>query len=284
MAELRQAEQGERVLADLRKGASSKPSPSSGTGFLSNQANPQLRNADLDLRDFKRALLRLVYRLLFWFVAEDRDALLQPGPGIRGRRRPGRDYGEARERYGEYFSSARLRNFARRHRGSRHGDLYEAMDLIFDALGAEGGVPELALPGIGGIFESKHDDGSPLPLDQPLSGARLSNEALLAAVRALSLTASKDGGPQRRVDFRNLGAEELGSVYEALLELIPRYDAEQLSYTLVTLAGNDRKETGSYYTPSSLVECLLDSALDPLLDEACAKGTPAERVTALRLS
>ena len=273
------AEQGERVLADLRKGVQLAISIL-GTGFLSNQANPHLRNADLDLRDFNRALLRLVYRMLFWFVAEDRDALLQPDPEdadvpTRARLR------EARERYSEYFSSARLRNFARRHRGSRHGDLYEAMDLIFDALGAEGGVPELALPGIGGIFESKRDDGSPLPLDQPLSGARLSNEALLAAVRALSLTASKDGGPQRRVDFRNLGAEELGSVYEALLELIPRYDAEQVSYTLVTVAGNDRKETGSYYTPSSLVECLLDSALDPLLDEACAKGTADERVTAL---
>jgi len=83
------------------------------------------------------------------------------------------------------------------------------------------------------------------------------------------------------VDFGNLGAEELGSVYESLLELIPRYDAEQLSYTLETLPGNERKETGSYYTPTSLVDCLLDSALDPLLDEACAKPTHEERIAAL---
>ena len=83
------------------------------------------------------------------------------------------------------------------------------------------------------------------------------------------------------MDFGNLGAEELGSVYESLLELIPRYDAEQLAYTLETLAGNERKESGSYYTPTSLVECLLDSALDPLLDEACAHGTAEERVSAL---
>ena len=91
----------------------------------------------------------------------------------------------------------------------------------------------------------------------------------------------RDGGAWRRVDFGNLGAEELGSVYESLLELIPRYDAEQLAYTLETLAGNERKESGSYYTPTSLVECLLDSALDPLLDEACAHGTAEERVAAL---
>ena len=100
-------------------------------------------------------------------------------------------------------------------------------------------------------------------------------------MRALSQVRPRGGGALRRVDFGNLGAEELGSVYESLLELIPRYDAEQLAYTLETLAGNERKESGSYYTPTSLVECLLDSALDPLLDEACAHGTVEERVSAL---
>ena len=279
------AEQGERALDQLRNGVQQAISIL-GTGFLSHPANPHLRgrldprNADLKLDDFNRALLRLVYRMLFWFVAEDRGALLQPDPddadtATRASLR------EARDRYAAYFSSARLRQLARRHRGSRHGDLFDAAQLVFDALGTEGGVPELALPGIGGIFESQRDDGTPLPLDEPLAGARLSNEALLGAVRALSLVKPRDGGAWRRVDFGNLGAEELGSVYESLLELIPRYDPEQLAYTLETLAGNERKESGSYYTPTSLVECLLDSALDPLLDEACSHGTPEERVSAL---
>ena len=279
------AQQGERALDQLRNGVQQAISIL-GTGFLSHPANPHLRGrldprtADLKLDDFNRALLRLVYRMLFWFVAEDRGALLQPDPddadtATRASLR------QARDRYAAYFSSARLRQLARRHRGSRHGDLFDAAQLVFDALGTEGGVPELALPGIGGIFESQHDDGTPLPLDEPLAGARLSNEALLGAVRALSLVKPRDGGAWRRVDFGNLGAEELGSVYESLLELIPRYDAEQLAYTLETLAGNERKESGSYYTPTSLVECLLDSALDPLLDEACNHGTAEERVSAL---
>jgi hypothetical protein len=277
------AEQGERALNQLRSGVQEAISIL-GTGFLSNLANPQLRtrlaNADLTLDDLNRALLRLVYRLLFWFVAEDRGLLLQPDPAdaddsVKTRLR------EARDRYVTYFSSARLRRMARRHRGGRHSDLFDAAELVFDALGTEGGVPELALPGIGGIFETKRDNGRALPLDEPLAGARLSNEALLGAIRALSQIRPRDGGPMRRVDFGNLGAEELGSVYESLLELIPRYDAEQLAYTLETLPGNERKETGSYYTPTSLVDCLLDSALNPLLDEACAKPTPEERVAAL---
>jgi len=279
------AQQGERALDQLRNGVQ-QAIAILGTGFLSHPRNPHLRgrldpgSADLKLDDFNRALLRLVYRMLFWFVAEDRGALLQPDPddadtatkaGLR----------EARDRYAAYFSSARLRQLARRHRGSRHGDLFDAAQLVFDALGTEGGVPELALPGIGGIFESARDDGTPLPLDEPLAGARLSNEALLDAIRALSLVKPRDGGAWRRVDFGNLGAEELGSVYESLLELIPRYDAEQLAYTLETLAGNERKGSGSYYTPTSLVECLLDSALDPLLEEACALETPEQRISAL---
>jgi hypothetical protein len=278
-------EQGQRALDQLRDGVQRAISIL-GTGFLSHPDNPQLRgrldphNADLKLDDFNRALLRLVYRILFWFVAEDRGALLQPDPAgagadIRARLR------EARDRYAAYFSAARLRQLARRHRGGRHGDLFEAMQLVFDALGTEGGVPELALPGIGGIFESRWADGRALPLDEPLDGARLSNEALLCAVRTLSQVRPRGGGALRRVDFGNLGAEELGSVYESLLELIPRYNDEQLAYTLETLAGNERKESGAYYTPTSLVECLLDSALDPLLDEACANGAVEERVSAL---
>ena len=277
------ADQGQRALDQLRTGVE-QAIAILGTGFLSHPNNPQLRfrlgSGELKRGDLNRALLRVVYRMLFWFVAEERRALLQPDPEdadepTRRRLR------EGRQRYDRYFSSARLRQLARRRRGDRHGDLWDAVQLVFDALGTEGGVPELALPGIGGIFESTLDDGRSLPLDEPLAGARLSNEALLGAVRALSLVKPRDGGAWRRVDFGNLGAEELGSVYESLLELIPHYDAEQLSYTLKTMPGNERKETGSYYTPTSLVECLLDSALDPLLDEACAHGTAEERIAAL---
>jgi len=278
------AEQGERALEQLRGGVE-QAIAILGTGFISHKDNPQLRarldpgTADLRLDDLNRALLRLVYRMLFWFVAEDRDALLVPDPEDADADTAAR-LREARERYATYFSSARLRRLARKHRGGRHTDLWEGVQLVFDGLGSEGGIPELALPGIGGIFESRRNDGRALPLDEPLDGARLPNEALLGAVHALSVVKPRGGG-LRRVDFGNLGAEELGSVYESLLERIPHYDPERLSYTLDVLPGNERKESGSYYTPTSLVECLLDSALNPLLDEACTRLTPTERVAAL---
>jgi hypothetical protein len=255
------AAQGERALNQLRVGMR-EALELLGTGFLDHPDNPHLRasiDRDLSTADFKRALLRLAYRLLFWFVAEDRDVLLDPDANP-----------DARQRYSRYFSARRLRELALRRRHSSHGDLWEAVRLVFDILGSEQGRPRLGLPGIGGIFE----DG---PLDEPLAGAHLPNTALLEAVEALAVLAGR-GGRRHRVDFRHLGAEELGGVYESLLELIPRWDGPARRFHLEEIAGNDRKKTGSYYTPSSLVESLLDSALEPLLDEAVSQPDP---VTAL---
>ncbi|MER7417755.1 DNA methyltransferase [Micromonospora peucetia] len=259
------AKQGERALEQLRDGVEAALELL-GTGFLDHPDNAALRErieVSLSLEDYKRSLLRLVYRLLFWFVAEDRDALLDPAAAP-----------EARRRYDTYFSARRVRELALRRRHSGHGDLWESVRLVFRILGEESGHQALGLPGIGGLYE-------PGALDTPIAEASLSNTALLRAVEALAVLPARKGAGRQRVDFQHLGAEELGSVYESLLELRPRWDAPARRFHAERLAGNERKTTGSYYTPSSLVECLLDSALDPLLDEATALSTPEERVKAL---
>lgn len=75
--------------------------------------------------------------------------------------------------------------------------------------------------------------------------------------------------------------EELGSVYESLLELTPRIadDGRVFSFAEGAEAqGHARKTTGSYYTPDSLVQALLNSALDPVLDRAEAQSeSPSSR-------
>ncbi|WFE41504.1 DNA methyltransferase [Micromonospora sp. WMMD998] len=259
------AKQGERALAQLRDGVEAALEIL-GTGFLDHPDNAALRErveVTLSLEDYKRSLLRLVYRLLFWFVAEDRTALLDPEAPP-----------QARQRYDAFFSARRLRELALRRRHSGHGDLWESVRLVFRFLGEETGNATLGLPGIGGLYE-------PGPLDKPIAEASLSNTALLRAVEALAVLPARKGAARQRTDFQHLGAEELGSVYESLLELRPRWDAPARRFHTERLAGNERKTTGSYYTPSSLVECLLDSALDPLLDEATALPTPEERVQAL---
>ncbi|MGH3624129.1 MAG: Eco57I restriction-modification methylase domain-containing protein, partial [Sciscionella sp.] len=267
--------QGERALDRLRGGVQQAIN-TLGTGFLRHPANGDLRRrlaeGSLGGSDYKRAVLRLVYRLLFWFVAEDREVLLDPDAPTA-----------AHTRYRNYFSALRLRERARRGGADQHDDLWEMVRLVFVALGTEEGRPELALPGIGGIFErvTRNAAGDPvLPsvpdeLDEPLEGMRLTNEALIVAVRHLAVVDS--GGQRRPVDFLNLDSEELGSVYESLLELHPSYDPAEQTFTLTEGAGNERKTTGSYYTPSSLTEALLDSALDPVLDDAVrSAGSPGD--------
>ena len=58
-----------------------------------------------------------------------------------------------------------------------------------------------------------------------LAGAEVSNRDLLDAVRALSLRGLRWTALAAPVDYKNLGAEELGSVYESLLELQPELDS-----------------------------------------------------------
>lgn len=224
-----------------------------GTGFLHHPDNASLRE-DLDVQAFHNALLRLVYRLLFLFVAEDRKALHPPQAGE-----------QARERYARYFSTARLRAQARRRRGTSHSDLYQTLRIVLDAFGHENGRPELGLPGLGGLFNDTDADA-------PLRGLSVSNEYLLTAIRHLSQVRDLGSRRWRPVDYEHLDAEELGSIYESLLELVPKHSAVDRTFELVELAGNARKTTGSYYTPSALIDCLLDSALDPVIDDAVKRG------------
>lgn len=260
---------GTRALDKLRAGVE-QALVDLGDGFLQHASNAwlveALRLGEISDRDYLRALLRLVYRLLFTFVAEDRAALLSPDATP-----------DAKATYANYFSNARLRRISRIRSGGPHPDLWQAQRLVLDALGGDG-LTELGLPALSGLFDP--DPRARKVAGQPgrdlLIGAELSNHALLSAIRNLSWIEVK-GARTQPVDYRNLGAEELGSVYEALLELIPRIDLADMSFRLETTAGHDRKTTGSYYTPPGLVSALLDSALDPLLDEAVGDGKDATK-------
>ncbi|MFE1366199.1 Eco57I restriction-modification methylase domain-containing protein [Streptomyces anulatus] len=251
-----------------------------GSGFLG--ANPELgaaltRGGKAALDDFHHDLLRLAYQLIFLFVAEDRDALLLR-PEAKASRKEIEALERARVHYARYFSTARLRRIASRRKGDHNGDLWEGMRIVLDALGQDGGLSALALPELGGLYFRADQDATHEALlpggPEPLRTAKLPNENLLDAVRLLSRVRDKQGRPSR-VDYRHLGADELGSVYESLLELIPRHDVTKREFWLQDLvAGNKRKTTGSYYTPSVLIEKLLDNALDPVIERHEATGIP----------
>lgn len=251
---------GARALDKLRDGVE-EAIGALGAGYLKHPANgwlvEALRSGELPDREFHKALLRTVYRLLFCFVAEDRSALLDPKATTA-----------AHERYAKYFSTQRVRRLSRQLAGTSHPDLWQTQKLVLEALGGQG-LAAIAIPALGGLFDP--DPRARILNDQPhgdlLLGTELANTDFLAAIHALGWVRANNERSQP-VDYRHLGAEELGSVYESLLELVPRVDTARREFTLERLAGNERKTTGSYYTPPKLVSALLDTALDPLLDDA----------------
>ncbi|NLI74892.1 MAG: N-6 DNA methylase [Candidatus Riflebacteria bacterium] len=267
-------EQGTRALGDLRSGVE-KALQILGEGFTSHPKNLKIREAfrsgEMSRGNFHGQLLRIVYRLIFLFVAEDRtidgESLLHPrdeSPQAR----------TARERYFAHYSTARLRDLASKIKGSRHGDLWRQFQLLVVALSGEPSVENirrnLALPALGSFLWATASTAS-------LNDAELTNHDFLEALRHLAFT--RQGKVLRPVDYKNLGAEELGGVYESLLALTPQISADGAKFTFAEFAGNERKTSGSYYTPDSLVQCLLDSALDPVVAEAIKgkKGADAEK-------
>jgi hypothetical protein len=259
---------GARALGRLETGVERALS-ALGTGFLTNPTNgwlvEALRSGGVSRHDYHRALLRLVYRVLFTFVAEDRGLLLDPASDPA-----------ARDRYTAFFSTARLRRLSRVRAGGPHGDLWEAQLVVLKALGSEG-LPALGLAPLGGVFapDTRHVVPTGAPDEEDLLwGAGLANADLLSAVQSLAWIAMPNGRTQP-VDYRHLGAEELGSVYEALLELDPTIDLDEGTFTVERVVGNDRKTTGSYYTSPDLVSALLDTALDPVIDRAAPLGADA---------
>ncbi|RTD84978.1 SAM-dependent DNA methyltransferase [Variovorax atrisoli] len=275
-------EEGTRVRNGLRRGVT-QALITLGQGFVQHPANNVLRQAlqdgSLGQDAYYAQLLRLIYRFIFVFSIEERGL-------IPNASQPGDDEATLRAKhaaahaYAQGYALARLRDMSLRRRArTRFDDLWQGVKIVFQGLAH--GQTRLGLPALGGLFA---------PTQCPaLDAAQLSNADLLAAMHSLRW-ARQPGAPLAPIDYRNMGTEELGSVYESLLELVPEVDLPARRFGFVgldaegnaasTVAGNDRKLTGSYYTPDTLVQQLIHSALDPVIDQRLA-AQPANPVQAL---
>jgi hypothetical protein len=276
-------EEGTRVREGLRRGVT-EALITLGQGFVQNPANDalrqQLQTGGLKREHYFAQLLRLVYRFIFLFTVEERG-LVPAAAQASDDTATAQARHAAAQLYAEGYAMARLRDLALRRRAhNRHNDLWQAVRIVFRGLGK--GQSRLGLPALGGLFA---DTQCP-----DLDDAALSNAALLAAVKSLRWTATA-GGALAPIDYRNMDTEELGSVYESLLELVPEVDVHARSFGFVGItsvgstAGNERKTSGSYYTPDSLVQELIRSALDPVIEDRVAKnpGQPVEALLSLRV-
>jgi hypothetical protein len=116
------------------------------------------------------------------------------------------------------------------------------------------------------------------PARAPLAERRdLDDPAAREALIALATQAAADGESRERIAYRDLGVEQLGAVYEALLDYAPRLEPRTRVVTLKSGTGR-RKATGTFYTPQSITHYLVRHALGPLVREASADGILALRV------
>ncbi len=176
-----------------------------GNAFLKNKANKSLIELfgqnQLTAQEYYRYLLRVVYRLLFLFVAEDKDVLLTSSANP-----------EAKSIYNKYYSTKRLRNMANYKNGTNHTDMWESIVLLFNFLSSENGCSELGLPPLGSFLWSK---GAFKIFDN----CKITNKELLKVLRHLCYF--ENDGIYRSVQYALLESEEFGSIYEALLEQNP---------------------------------------------------------------
>ena len=196
-----------------------------------------------ELPEVRQAALIFLYRLLFVLYAEDRGLL------------PVND-----SRYDDYGMRKRVRDDVADRTASRdkfsgsashHYHHLKTLCRLIDKGDQSIGLP----PYNGGLFAP---DTAPL-----LEGVELSDEVVAPIVYDLSHTETK--GERRFVNYRDMSVQQLGSIYERLLEQEPvRDDSGEI---VVRPNPYARKDSGSFFTPQALVDLIVDRTVKPLVDE-----------------
>ena len=261
--------------ARIREGLSSaveKAILDFGNGLLSNLDNNALRSVitkgDLSASDYYQQLLRLIYRLLFLMVIEERDLVF-----------PARARTEQRNIYRDFYSVTRLRRLSENRYlvDQRRHDLWCALQACFrlfesDGLGTKLGIAPLA----GDLFT---DTATGL-----LADCTLDNNVLLLCLRSLGLYRHPGSSQMIRVNYAALNVEEFGSVYEGLLEYEPQFTGKGHELQFGFRKGDDRATTGSHYTPDDLVQPLIRHSLDHLITDCLKVDDPEAALLDLRVA
>jgi hypothetical protein len=231
-------EQGGRVREHLREGVENCLTLLA-NGFLAHPQSANLRQwvqREGALALYQQ-LLRLVYRFLFLLVSEER--------GLMG----------SNPLYLNHYGVSRLRRLVENRAAyTDDTDLWRGLCALWKIFQDEQLADLLGVPPLNGELFAH----------QELDEALITNHDLLSAFWHLSFY----DNPPRRINYAALDTEELGSVYESLLDYHPSVIFNLDEKPRFELApGSERKSTGSYYTPPQLVNELIRSALEPVITE-----------------
>ena len=196
-----------------------------------------------ELEHVRQAALIFLYRLLFLLYAEDRDLL--PVNDDRyddyGLRKSVRDDIDKRMAAGNTFSTS----------ASNYYNHITTLCRQIDEGDASIGLP----PYNGGLFAQQ---AAPI-----LEQVQLPDAVLAPIIHNLSRTRGESG--RRFVNYRDMTVQQLGSIYERLLEREPARTPD--GQIVVRPNSYARKDSGSFYTPQPLVDLIVERTLTPLLEE-----------------
>jgi hypothetical protein len=191
----------------------------------------------------RNAALILLYRLLFLLFAEDRNLLPVRDPRYDDyslREKVRGDIGRRKDTNDTFSTSA-----------ARYWSVVDDLSRAIDK-----GDTSIGLPAYnGGLFNR---DATPV-----LANVRLPDSVMAEVIDLLSF--ERIDGLRRYINYRDLSVQQLGSIYERLLEFeLTRDPVEGLIVRPNLFA---RKNSGSYYTPDELVQLVLRETLEPLISE-----------------
>lgn len=242
-------------------------------GLLYHRANENLRQQVLEdkitAQNYYLYTLRLVYRILFLLVIEERK-LIYPEK---------RDevLNKKRNIYYDFYSLQRLTKLAEKlvYVDPRKTDLWQSVLTTF-ALFEEGQHGQkLGIDPLGsGLF-------SPSALNV-IKDQLLDNECLLKVLRYL-VTFENENGQRTRVNYADLDVEEFGSVYEGLLEYDPLFTDNFGQPIFSFVKGDARSSSGSHYTPEELVKPLIVHSLDYLIADKLKETDPEAGLLSLSI-
>ena len=241
-------------------------------GFLAHPANEALRQAasagELQPDAYYQYLLRLIYRLLFLMVIEERDLVFPPGTDAT-----------KRDIYDRYYSLQRLRRLSEKRylADRRKHDLWLSLLATFRLFEADGPGHKLGIAPLAGDLFSPDAIGL-------LGRCTLGNDVLLGCLRSLGLYQHPDTRQIIRVNYAALNVEEFGSVYEGLLEYTPHFLSAANQIEFAFTQGDERAATGSHYTPDDLVQPLIKHSLDYLIAEKLQEPDADKALLSLRVA
>jgi hypothetical protein len=193
-----------------------------------------------DLEEVRQAALILLYRLLFILYAEDRDLL-----PVNDRRYD--DYG-LRDNVRMAIGDRKDKNDIFSSTAARYWSTLEDLCRAIDKGDSSIGLP----PYNGGLF-----DAARTPL---LTKIRLPDSVMAEVIDKLSF--ERKAGERKYINYRDLSVQQLGSIYERLLEHEVVRDGPIVDIRPNIFA---RKGSGSYYTPDDLVSLIIRETLEPLI-------------------